>query len=95
MVLKISDRRCAIREVMAEFVGVALLVVFGAGAACQVVLSTNTGVSPSERGVSTPTPLVMPRDSQRFRSRFFRSTSDGQSVSLWVPGLAVAYLEDT
>lgn len=35
---------------MAEFVGVALLVVFGAGAACQVVLSTNTGVSPSERG---------------------------------------------
>jgi glycerol uptake facilitator-like aquaporin len=64
MMLTVSHHRGAIREVTAEFIGVALLVIFGAGAACQVVLSTNPGVSPSERGVSTPTPLVMPRDSQ-------------------------------
>lgn len=37
---------------MAEFVGVALLVIFGAGTACQVVLSTNPSVSASERAAS-------------------------------------------
>ena len=95
MKLTISHHKYAIRKVMAEFVGVALLVIFGAGAACQVVLSTNPGVAPSERGVSTPIPLVMPRDSQRFRSRSFRSISDGRSVSLRVPGSALVCLKDT
>ncbi|KIK07086.1 hypothetical protein K443DRAFT_87926 [Laccaria amethystina LaAM-08-1] len=43
MMLTVSHHRGAIREVTAEFIGVALLVIFGAGAACQVVLSTNPG----------------------------------------------------
>jgi aquaglyceroporin related protein len=50
MKLAISHHRSAIREFMAEFVGVAILVIFGAGAACEVVLSTNPSVAPSERG---------------------------------------------
>lgn len=38
---------------MAEFTGVAILVIFGAGVDCQVVLSSNTGVASSQKGVST------------------------------------------
>ncbi|KAJ2936973.1 hypothetical protein H1R20_g120, partial [Candolleomyces eurysporus] len=40
----------AIREPMAEFFGVALLIIFGAGSAASVVLSTNAGVSSSPKG---------------------------------------------
>lgn len=41
-----------IREPFAEFLGVMILIIFGAGVDCQVVLSTNTGVAPSPKGVS-------------------------------------------
>ncbi|KAJ2919660.1 hypothetical protein MD484_g709, partial [Candolleomyces efflorescens] len=39
-----------IREPMAEFFGVALLVIFGAGAGASVVLSSNPGVASSAKG---------------------------------------------
>ncbi|RXW17638.1 hypothetical protein EST38_g8224 [Candolleomyces aberdarensis] len=40
----------SIREPMAEFFGVALLIIFGAGSAASAVLSTNSGVSSSPKG---------------------------------------------
>ncbi|KAF6751659.1 aquaporin-like protein [Ephemerocybe angulata] len=40
----------AIREPMAEFIGTAILIIFGAGAGCSTVLSSNQGVAPSSRG---------------------------------------------
>ncbi|KAF8153159.1 aquaporin-like protein [Crassisporium funariophilum] len=39
-----------VREPMAEFVGVAVFVIFGTGVDCQVVLSTNPGVASSPKG---------------------------------------------
>ncbi|KIM41552.1 hypothetical protein M413DRAFT_411376 [Hebeloma cylindrosporum] len=42
--------REAIREPMAEFIGVAIFVIFGAGADCQVGLSRNVNVSSSPKG---------------------------------------------
>ncbi|KAL0960971.1 hypothetical protein HGRIS_005968 [Hohenbuehelia grisea] len=39
-----------IREPMAEFLGVAILIIFGTGVVCQVVLGGNTGVASSEKG---------------------------------------------
>ncbi|KAK0491902.1 aquaporin-like protein [Armillaria luteobubalina] len=38
------------RELVAEFIGVAILVMFGSGASCQAVTSTNPGVAPSQQG---------------------------------------------
>ena len=40
------------REAIAEFAGVAVFVMIGAGADCQAVLSTNTKISSSPKGVS-------------------------------------------
>ena len=40
------------REPMAEFAGVAVFVLIGTGADCQVVLSTNTAIASSPKGVS-------------------------------------------
>ncbi|CAA7268800.1 unnamed protein product [Cyclocybe aegerita] len=42
--------REAIREPMAEFIGVALFVIIGAGSDCQVVLSSNSRVAASPKG---------------------------------------------
>ncbi|KAF8073908.1 major intrinsic protein superfamily membrane channel protein [Lyophyllum atratum] len=42
--------RSYIREAVAEFLGVCILVIFGAGVDCQVVLSTNPGVASSPKG---------------------------------------------
>jgi aquaglyceroporin related protein len=39
------------REYAAEFLGVMILVIFGNGVDCQVVLSTNAGVASSPKGV--------------------------------------------
>lgn len=41
-----------IREYVAEFFGVMILIIFGAGVDCQVVLSGNTAVASSPKGVS-------------------------------------------
>ncbi|EAU83999.1 hypothetical protein E4U52_001108 [Claviceps spartinae] len=46
----LANIRNMIREPMAEFVGVALLVIFGAGSGCSVVLSSNSDVAPGSRG---------------------------------------------
>jgi hypothetical protein len=46
-----TSYREAIREPMAEFIGVAIFVIFGAGADCQVGLSRNVNVSSSPKGV--------------------------------------------
>ena len=40
------------REPMAEFAGVAVFLIIGTGADCQVVLSTNPAISSSPKGVS-------------------------------------------
>ena len=41
-----------VREPAAEFLGTMILVIFGCGGNCQVVLSSNLAVSASPRGVS-------------------------------------------
>lgn len=41
-----------LREPMAEFAGVMILIIFGVGVDLQVVLSTNTGVASGQQGVS-------------------------------------------
>jgi len=48
--IQLQNIRHAIRKPMAEFFGVALLIIFGSGSACQVVLSTNPNVASSARG---------------------------------------------
>jgi len=45
-----SKIREVLREPMAEFFGVMILIIFGAGVDCQVTLSGNTGVAPSQKG---------------------------------------------
>jgi aquaglyceroporin related protein len=42
-----------LREPFAEFLGVAILIIFGAGVNCQVLLSSVSGVSSSPKGVRT------------------------------------------
>lgn len=42
-----------IREPIAEFFGVLILITLGAGVDCSVVLTTNPKVSPTPKGVST------------------------------------------
>lgn len=42
-----------LREPAAEFTGVMLLIIFGTGVDCQVVLSSNPSVAPSPKGVRT------------------------------------------
>jgi aquaglyceroporin related protein len=41
-----------IREAAAEFLGTAILIIFGTGVDCQAVLSMNTKVAAFPRGVS-------------------------------------------
>ncbi|KAF7298829.1 hypothetical protein MIND_00830500 [Mycena indigotica] len=45
-----SKYRLILREYMAEFLGVCILVIFGTGVDCQVVLATSTAVASSGRG---------------------------------------------
>ncbi|KAG6817002.1 hypothetical protein H0H87_000897 [Tephrocybe sp. NHM501043] len=45
-----SRYRAKFREPVAEFLGTCILVIFGTGVNCQVVLSTNTGVASSPKG---------------------------------------------
>ncbi|KAJ7022436.1 major intrinsic protein superfamily membrane channel protein [Mycena alexandri] len=45
-----SKYRLAMREYVAEFLGVCILIIFGAGVDCQVVLSSVTGVASFQRG---------------------------------------------
>ncbi|KAF7364987.1 hypothetical protein MVEN_00369600 [Mycena venus] len=45
-----SKYRLYIREYVAEFLGVCILIIFGTGVDCQVVLSTVTGVASSQKG---------------------------------------------
>ncbi|EEB90924.1 hypothetical protein MPER_10806, partial [Moniliophthora perniciosa FA553] len=42
--------RQALREYVAEFAGVASIIIFGDGVVCQVVLSSNTGVASTPKG---------------------------------------------
>lgn len=46
--------RQIIREVAAEFTGVMILIIFGTGVVSQVVLSSNTSVALTPKGVSLP-----------------------------------------
>ncbi|KAJ7062365.1 aquaporin [Mycena amicta] len=45
-----SKYRLMFREYVAEFLGVCMLVIFGTGVDCQVVLSSSTAVASSQRG---------------------------------------------
>ncbi|KAF8645126.1 hypothetical protein AX16_007955 [Volvariella volvacea WC 439] len=45
-----SKYRLMIREPMAEFIGVAIIIIFGDGVVCQSVLSHNPSVAPAPRG---------------------------------------------
>ncbi|KAJ6585236.1 aquaporin-like protein [Mycena capillaripes] len=45
-----SKYRLMMREYVAEFLGVCILIIFGTGVDCQVVLSTVTGVASSQKG---------------------------------------------
>ncbi|CAA7262912.1 unnamed protein product [Cyclocybe aegerita] len=45
-----AEWREYLREPFAEFLGVAILIIFGTGVVCQVFLSANTGVSATPRG---------------------------------------------
>ncbi|KAJ6584176.1 major intrinsic protein superfamily membrane channel protein [Mycena vulgaris] len=45
-----SKYRLMMREYVAEFLGVCILIIFGTGVDCQVVLSSVTGVAPSQKG---------------------------------------------
>ncbi|KAJ7644861.1 aquaporin [Roridomyces roridus] len=45
-----SRYRMCLREYVAEFLGVCILIIFGTGVDCQVVLSTATGVAASPKG---------------------------------------------
>ncbi|KAJ3767314.1 putative aquaporin 4 [Lentinula raphanica] len=42
--------RQTIREIAAEFTGVMILIIFGTGVVCQVILSSNPGVAPTPKG---------------------------------------------
>lgn len=44
--------RAALREPMAEFIGAALILIFGAGAGCSVVLAGHPDIAGASRGVS-------------------------------------------
>lgn len=81
VMLTFAHHRHAIREPMAEFFGVALLIIFGAGSACQVVLSTNPDVASSARGVSTPPDL--------FRFWFTKVSQSFLSINFgWAIGMS-------
>ncbi|KAJ7432757.1 major intrinsic protein superfamily membrane channel protein [Mycena galericulata] len=45
-----SKYRLMLREYAAEFLGVCILIIFGTGVDCQVVLSSVPGVAPAQRG---------------------------------------------
>lgn len=47
----IIRQRQIVREPAAEFLGVMILIIFGNGVDCQVVLSGNPGVASSSKGV--------------------------------------------
>ena len=47
------QHRPYLREPAAEFLGTMILIIFGTGVDCQVVLSSNPGVASSQKGVST------------------------------------------
>jgi aquaglyceroporin related protein, other eukaryote len=48
----LMDRRSYIREPAAEFLGTMIMIIFGNGVDCQVVLSSKTAVVSSPKGVS-------------------------------------------
>ena len=81
VMLTFAHHRHAIRKPMAEFFGVALLIIFGAGSACQVVLSTNPNVASSARGVSTLSDV--------FRSWFTKVSQSFLSINFgWAIGMS-------
>jgi hypothetical protein len=95
--LTVHTFRSIIAEPAAEFLGVMILIIFGNGVDCQVVLSTNTGVAPSPKGVSslTSSPVFT---NLLLRFPVFRttylSTSDGQSERAWASGSVVVFQVD-
>lgn len=74
---------------MAEFLGVAILIIFGAGVDCQVVLSGNSKVAPSPKGVSKHLHLLG-TSLNYFFSKDYLSLNFGWAVGVamgvWVSG---------
>jgi len=90
---------------MAEFIGVAIFVIFGAGADCQVGLSRNVNVSSSPKGVRHFLLCAgsMPSDAHGIscglitwlNRNIFQPTTAGQSVRFTVvfaDGSAIEYI---
>ena len=91
-----SSWRNHCREPLAELLGVCVLIVFGTGVDCQVVLSTDTDVAPSHRGVCIFLRSIIMSGcgggtDLRARRVISQSTSDGQLVQLWEFGLLEEY----
>lgn len=83
--------RAYVREPFAEFLGVCILIIFGTGVDCQVVLSGDTKVISSPRGVCI-TPTTIQHITNHFERATSQSTLDGPLVQLWVSGWQVAFL---
>ncbi len=84
-----------LREPVAEFFGVMILIIFGAGVDCQVVLSANTGVASSPKGVSASDASLSIACSPVGNRTTYLSTSAGRSAPLWAYGSLQASLEAT
>lgn len=85
------------KEYFAEFLGTMILIIFGNGVNCQVVLSSVTGVAASQQGYVF---FLLNEKSCSSPDEFslvptFPSRSDGASAQLSVSGSAVASQEVT
>ena len=87
--LILPPRRNHCREPFAEFLGVCVLIIFGTGVDCQVVLSTDPNVAPSQRGVRIIFTLYnwwrADPSSQGYISINF-GWAIGTAIGLWVAG---------
>lgn len=88
-----SAPRLMIREAAAEFTGVALIIIFGNGADCQVILSMNNGVAASPRGVGEVVRFVKLSLKCNMNRIGCLSILAGGLESQWVFGWQVEFLE--
>lgn len=86
--------RLIIREAAAEFIAVAIMIIFGNGVDCQAVLSMNTGVAPFPRGVRSSTASVGRGDSPRMIRTGYHSPLAGLLASPSLCTSLVVFLAD-
>ncbi|KAJ3512681.1 hypothetical protein NLJ89_g3385 [Agrocybe chaxingu] len=78
--------RDAIREPMAEFIGVAIFVIIGAGSDCQVVLSSNSRVAASPKGeyLSLNFGWAIGEGLRGFRQIIADARMEGLALAVWI-----------